>query len=132
MPYASEGQISQDYSEGAVEITEAQYLEALNGMQEGLHVTIVNGFSVVTPPVPPDEEGPEISPEVMETVWRAAEIAVIEDQLMAIEELEGGSTEADPLPGTRTQWLQYRTKVRNWKENSTGFPDQALRPVRPT
>lgn len=132
MPYASEGQISQDYSEGAVEITEAQYLEALNGMQEGLHVTIVNGFAVVASPTAPVDEEPEILPEIREAVWRAAEIAVIEDQLMAIEELEGGSTEADPLPGTRTQWLQYRTKVRNWKENATGFPDQALSPVRPT
>jgi hypothetical protein len=66
-----------------------------------------------------------------ETAWVTSEIAVVADQLMALEEFEAGSEDANPLPGTRTQWLQYRTKLRAWKTGSVGFPDMTKRPVRP-
>lgn len=63
----------------------------------------------------------------LEIAWQAEEMAVIADQRMAIEE-------EDPkaLPGTDSQWLQYRTKVRNWKEENFDFPDSTKRPKRPT
>lgn len=60
MPYASEGQISQDYTEGSIEITEAQYAEALEGMLNGWVVTIISGFHVgpAVPPPPPEPPAP--------------------------------------------------------------------------
>jgi len=61
----------------------------------------------------------------IEDGWRAAEILEINDQLMALEE------GAVALPGTREQWLAYRTRVRNWKEGAEGFPEPANRPRRP-
>jgi hypothetical protein len=71
-----------------------------------------------------------------ENSWRDLEIAAIANQLMAIEEAEaaeeaGEEPPADLLPGTRTQWLSYRTKVRAWKEGNVNFPDETKRPVRP-
>ena len=60
MPYAAEGAISQDPIPGCVEITEAQYAEALDGMLAGLVVTVDDGFKVaeaqVLEPLPPTEE----------------------------------------------------------------------------
>lgn len=67
-----------------------------------------------------------------EAAWQEAEILVIGNQLMAIEEAEAGSTEAKPLPGTRAQWLIYRTKVRAWNDANADFLDVAKRPVRPS
>lgn len=77
----------------------------------------------------PDYDAEAFSREVL---WKTDELVVISEQLLAIEEFEAGSEEANPLPGTRTQWLQYRTKVRNWIEGAAGFPEISNRPVRPS
>jgi len=69
---------------------------------------------------------------IIEDAWRNAEIAVIGNQLMAIEEAEAGEEVPDLMPGTRAQWLAYRTKVRAWKEGHVDFPDASKRPVRPS
>lgn len=63
--------------------------------------------------------------------WKAAEMVVVADQLMALEEVEGGSEDVPLLPGSRQQWLSYRTKVRTWGPGIAGFPDKNLRPKRP-
>lgn len=59
--------------------------------------------------------------------WRSAEMDLIADQLLRIED-------DDPtmLPGTATQWRAYRIKVRAWIEGAQYFPDSAYRPTRPT
>lgn len=72
----------------------------------------------------------------VENQWREAQLAIIANQLLAIEEAEAAAEEgvdppADLLPGTRNQWLAYRTKVRAWKEGNVNFPDSAKRPVQP-
>ena len=58
--------------------------------------------------------------------WQSSEMSVISNQLLAIEE-----EAEDALPGTRKQWLAYRTGIRLWHE-SPEFPDITWRPVRPT
>lgn len=63
MPYASENQISQSPIEGGIEITQAQYAEALAGMMEGKIVTIDGGFAVINPPEPEQPEIPDPSPQ---------------------------------------------------------------------
>jgi len=50
MPYAGNGQISQEPIAGGVEISDAQYMEALEGMLAGLVVSIDNGFRVCPAP----------------------------------------------------------------------------------
>jgi hypothetical protein len=62
----------------------------------------------------------------VELTWQNHEMAFIANQLLALEE------EAyDALPGTRREWLSYRTLVRLWHDNKD-FPDSTKRPVRPT
>lgn len=68
---------------------------------------------------------------LVEDAWRNSEISVIADQLMAIEEAEAGEEVPDLLPGTRAQWLSYRTKVRAWKDGHVDFPNALMRPTRP-
>lgn len=60
--YAGEGRIGREQFDGAVEISEAQYQAALNGMMTGKIVTVDGGFAVVDPPAPPAPE-PEPEPE---------------------------------------------------------------------
>ena len=67
----------------------------------------------------------------VEDAWREAELLIIAAQLDALEEAAAGEPPPDLLPGTRTQWLAYRGKVRNWKDGVEHFPDSSYRPVRP-
>lgn len=57
MPYAANGVVSQAVIDGGIEITDAQYLEAINGMMAGWVVTIDGGFHVG--PIVPSEPEPE-------------------------------------------------------------------------
>lgn len=66
-----------------------------------------------------------------EVSWQQAEIDLIANQLMALEEAEATGEDTGALPGTRVQWFQYRTKVRNWKDGAQSFPDPDHRPIRP-
>ncbi|WP_124376592.1 hypothetical protein [Pseudomonas synxantha] len=94
-----------------------------------------------------DEECPEYADQIwqfpgwapsrmkllaIENAWRDSEIQAVSNQLMAIEEAEAGSDDAEPLPGTRAEWLIYRTKVRAWKDGNIEFPDEMKRPARPS
>lgn len=64
MPYAADGRIGYDPIPGGIEITEAQYQQALDGVTEGLHVQIINGELFVGPlPEPEPEPEPEPTPE---------------------------------------------------------------------
>lgn len=63
----------------------------------------------------------------VEDAWRDAEMAVIAEQLLMLED-------EDPLalPGTAAQWRAYRILVRAWKEGNVNFPNIESRPVRPS
>ncbi|WP_392889663.1 hypothetical protein ACF6ZU_00020 [Pseudomonas migulae] len=62
MPFANKGHVSQDYIDGAIEITQEQYAEAVAGMCSGLEVTIEGGFKI-SPPEPEIDLEPEPNPE---------------------------------------------------------------------
>lgn len=47
MPYAADGRIAQDEFEGAIEISDQQYSESLDGVMEGKEVSIVDGAMVI-------------------------------------------------------------------------------------
>jgi hypothetical protein len=71
MPYAAENKISMAPFEGGVEITDAQYQEALAGIMSGQIVTVANGFAVMDKPEPPaPEPEPEKTPEERLIEWR--------------------------------------------------------------
>lgn len=132
MPFAANDKIAQEEFSGSIEITDAQYAEALDGMCTGLLVTIDDGFKVVAPP-PPDRlpRPPELEPKDREVLWRYESLAVIARQLQAIEEDEAGVPPSDLLPGTRQQWLKYRGQVSNWNDADPNFPEIGKRPVQP-
>lgn len=72
MPYAANGEINQAPIEGGIEITEAQYQEALAGILQGWIVSIDGGFSVTEPePDPEPEPEPEPTPEEALAMERA-------------------------------------------------------------
>lgn len=63
MPYASKGQVSQDYVEGGIEITSEQYSAAINGMCAGLEVAIEGGFQLLPPKEPDQDPEPTQTPD---------------------------------------------------------------------
>lgn len=63
--------------------------------------------------------------ERLNAAWRDEELAVISNQMMAIEEREAGVEAEDAQPASRLIWLTYRSAVRNW----SGMDDR--RPERP-
>jgi hypothetical protein len=58
MPWAGTNAVAVDEFEGAIEITDEQYIDAINAMIEGRAVSIENGFEIVdgTPEEPPPDE----------------------------------------------------------------------------
>ncbi|GGG48187.1 hypothetical protein [Chelatococcus composti] len=62
MPWAADNRVSTSPIEGGIEITEAEYQAALEGIMEGKIVSIEGGvFALVDPPAPPQPE-PEPPP----------------------------------------------------------------------
>ncbi|PTM92863.1 DUF4376 domain-containing protein [Mycoplana dimorpha] len=60
--YAFEGGVSRDARPNAIEITEQQYQDGIEGMLAGKLVTINGGFAVIDPPKPEPEPEPEPEP----------------------------------------------------------------------
>lgn len=61
-----------------------------------------------------------------ENTWKAGELELIADQLLAIED-----DDPNRLPGTDREWRDYRIALRAWKEGAEGFPNMENRPVAP-
>ncbi|MBB3591735.1 hypothetical protein FHX08_002079 [Rhizobium sp. BK529] len=59
MPYAANGRVAQDIFPGAIEITEQQYAAAIDGIVNGMVVSIDGGFSVKQPEKPAEPEMPQ-------------------------------------------------------------------------
>lgn len=133
MPFAANGRIATDPFEGAVEITEAQYLEALEGMQAGLLVTVDGGFRVE----PPLEPEPELPPEPTLDELRARALAQ-RDGLLAVAALRiaplQDAVDLDDATAAEIallkKWKQYRVLL-NRVSDQPGFPAQIDWPVQP-
>ncbi|WP_417585154.1 phage tail assembly chaperone [Pelagibacterium sp.] len=119
MPYAANGQISQSPIEGGVEISEAQYRDALEGMLQGKFVSISDGFTVELPPEPDPAQEPE--PPTMEDLWlwlrSARNQRLTASDWVILRNLET----SEPVPQA---WLDYRQALRD-------LPDNTIDPVDP-
>ena len=96
MPYAANNKLSTSPIEGGIEITQAEYADAVQGVLDGKRVSIEGGvLSVAFPPEPEPEPEPEPSPP------SAEELAAIEEakarRLAAEAKLEALGLTADDL-----------------------------------
>lgn len=124
MPYAANGQIAADKFDGAIKITAAQYAEALEGMCNGLVVTVDGGFKVAPPFIPEPPPIPEPTPEQVK-----AEAIGMRDELLRIAAIRiaplqdaidiGEDTPADVA--NLKLWKQYRVAL-NRVEQQSDFP----------
>lgn len=133
MPYAANGKISQDRFEGAIEITDKQYAQALDGMCNGLEVTIQDGFKVA-PSVPVE---PPPTPEPTQAEQAALALAE-RDRLLSRASLRMAPLQDAIDLGRATQeevasltlWKQYRVDL-NRIEQQEAFPKHVKWPVAP-
>ena len=130
MPYAIDGQISQDPLAGGIEISDAQYAAAIEGMVAGLVVTISGGFNVgpavEEAPIEPAPVDP-VAVAVAECARRRAiadyEISPLQD---AVDIDEATSADIALLK----VWKKYRVDL-NRLPDQAGWPDSINRPVAP-
>lgn len=120
--YATSGVISQQPIEGGIEISSEQYVEALEGIAQGLIVTIEGGFSVGPEPEP---EKPAPEPPTLEEhadTARAERDRLIESVRWRIErhndEWTLGIEPTEPLEPL----LQYVLLLRGVPQQE-GFPE---------
>ncbi|PTM95070.1 DUF4376 domain-containing protein [Mycoplana dimorpha] len=71
--YAFGGGVSRDVRTNAIEITEQQYQDGIEGMLAGKLVTINGGFAVIDPPKP--EPSPEPEPEPIDLTAYARDLS---------------------------------------------------------
>ncbi|MFL1526833.1 tail fiber assembly protein [Pseudomonas sp. O230] len=125
MPFAANAKISTDDFEGAIEITDDQYLQALEGMQTGLLVTIDGGFQVLPPPEPPEPELPP-EPTLDELKARAS---MQRDELLRVAALRiaplQDAVDLEDATAAETallkKWKQYRVLL-NRVADQPGYP----------
>lgn len=134
MPYAANGKISQDRFEGAIKITDEQYTQGLDGMCNGLEVTIQYGFKVA-PPVPVE---PPPTPKPTHAELAASALAE-RDRLLSRASLRLAPLQYAIDLGSATQeeiasltlWKQYCVDL-NRVEQQAEFPTAINWPVAPS
>lgn len=133
MFFAANGKISTDDFDGAIEITEEQYLEALEGMCAGLEVNVDQGFSVA-PPVAP--EAPPAVPPTHEELsqiafadrdMRLAEAAFRIAPLQSAVDINVATAAEKALI---VQWKTYQVAL-NRIQDQPGFPISIAWPELP-
>lgn len=133
MAYAAEGKISQDPIEGGIEITEEQYAQALDGMCEGLVVTVKYGFKIVPAPEPVVEPVPDPTPEELAQAARSTRDQLLLVAAIRIDPLQDAvdlGDASDAEVSSLERWKQYRVAL-NRVELQPGFPTMISWPVAP-
>ena len=134
MPYAINGSISTEPLDGAIEITEEQYRAAVDGVCDGMTISIEGGVLSIAVPAPP-----ELPPEVLPTPDELRAKALAQrDGLMAAATARmtplkyavelGVATDAEEA--TLTAWKHYCVDL-NRIEQQPGFPGGVGWPISP-
>ncbi|MFF3703888.1 tail fiber assembly protein [Pseudomonas qingdaonensis] len=133
MPYAAHRVVSTDPFEGAIEITTEQYRAAVEGMVEGMVVSIEGGFSVEFPPQPEQpSEAPPTPAElrVVALAQRDALMAVAATRMAPLQyAVDLGDATADE-EAMLAAWKRYSVDLNRIEQQET-FPDQIDWPVSP-
>ncbi|NMY95624.1 tail fiber assembly protein [Pseudomonas proteolytica] len=130
MPYAANNEIAFDKFEGSIKITKEQYLQALEGMQEGLVVSIDGGFKVSPPaqaptPIPTPEELAQQVLAYRDRLLTNATIRISPLQF-AVDLGDESHEDMEKL----SAWKQYCVAL-NRIQVQAGFPQSINWPVEP-
>jgi len=134
MPYAINGSISTEPLDGAIEITEEQYRDAVDGMCDGMTVSIEGGVLSIAFPAP--LELPPETPPTQEEL-RAKALAV-RDGLMGVATARMAplqyavelSAATDTEIAALEAWKWYCVEL-NRIEQQPSFPDAVEWPTSP-
>lgn len=133
MPFAANGKISADSFYGAIKITEQQYAEALNGMCNGLVVTIDDGFKVAPPRPPEVVPSPEPTPEELAQLAFAQRDQLLSTAAIRIAPLQYAVELDRATPETvalLTLWKGYSVGLSEIAKQE-GFPQAITWPLAP-
>lgn len=113
MPWAADNRVSTSPIEGGIEITEAEYQAALEGIMEGKIVSIEGGvFALVDPPPPEPEPEPE-SPTLED--YRAAIRAHVDATAQA-RDYDNAVSCASYVNSTNPQWAAEAQAFVAWRD----------------
>lgn len=112
MPYAFEGGICTDARAGAIEITDAQYEEALNAIIDGRAVSINGGFSIIDAP---SAEAPASDQPTMADYEDA--IQAIVDGTAKTKMFRDGVTLASYIASTNPVWAAEAQAFVGWRDS---------------
>jgi hypothetical protein len=131
MPYAIDGQISQDPLAGGIEISDAQYAAAIEGMVAGLVVTISGGFSVgPTAEEPPIEPAP-VDPVAVAVAECARRRAIADYEITPLQDAVDIDDATSADVALLKAWKKYRVEISRLPEQN-GWPERINWPLPPT
>ncbi|NTZ90472.1 hypothetical protein [Agrobacterium tumefaciens] len=93
MPYAFEGGICTDARDGAIEITETQYSEALAAIDTGKAVTTIGGFQIVDAPAVEDPD-PDANLDLDQWKLKLASKIDADAEIARLHYITGGAGQA--------------------------------------
>jgi hypothetical protein len=122
MPWAINGQISTDMLDGGIEITDAQYAEALEGIAAGKAVSIANGFEIIDPLVAPPEAPEE--PDRTLDEWKVLLMMNIDSDAEAarLRYITAGSGQAMTYQQKAQEASEVLSLVGSGEVDETQFP----------
>ncbi|WHS58610.1 tail fiber assembly protein [Pseudomonas sp. G2-4] len=134
MPYATDGMVSSDVIEGGVEITDDQYRKAVEGMCNGMLVSVANGFALASPELPqlPDVNMPtEDELRASALVQRDQMLAVATTRMAPLQDAADLGIATDIELAALLEWKQYRVAL-NRIQMEAGFPTSFDWPTQPS
>ena len=115
MPWAAHNTISTSPIEGGIEITDADFRAALEGIMEGKIVSIDGGvFALVDPPAPEPEPEPEPGPPTLED-YRVA-IRDYVDATAQTRNYDNAVSCASYVNSTNPQWAAEAQAFVAWRD----------------
>ncbi|WP_252088748.1 tail fiber assembly protein [Pseudomonas sp. MWU13-3659] len=137
MPFAANGRISTDEFPDSIEISAEQYQEALEGMCNGLVVTIEHGFKVALVDAPASTLDPVPTPEPtldelleMANARRDRLLAIAAIRIAPLQDAVDLGEVTPPETALLNDWKRYRVAL-NRLPDQPGFPTEIDWPLPP-